>query len=815
MQNIRESLEFMSSRRGEMKRAGFLSFILFILIFGRFLYCQETYWVPVDPPKSHYRIDARIDLQNGFVEGTETVTLKNHSDRAFSVLAFDWKLSESSSIDIAAAGRKLLLIDKEQGAWQESSLFYRLPNPVGSGGQIKLDIAFKQTFEVSEEDSDFRSSFWYPRIWWDGLPVHDSFSVKLDVPEGYALAISGRLNRATGRYEIDGARTYGICLGKGNKTESREVNGILITTLFTEKGAKAASICLNTAADCIKFYKNWLGFYPFKSLYIIPGGRGRWGGYPFATGIVVIHGEETFKEGEPHTHWQRITAHEIGHEYWGEWVLDPDDPAWVWIGMGIFADTDYILTQNIDPKRRQSWMGNYINGISRYYDTTVDIPPAQLSRIKYDHNNTVIHSKGFSIVSALDSVLGRKMFERIYKKGLKIYGGKRLSWQDLQRFFEKESGQNLSWFFDQWVRSNKYLCYKIESQESHREGDRYLSTIQVKRLGTIEMPVPVKAVFEDGSEQVAHTDRTLETNVLTFKSEAVLKEVLLDPDHKLAMVEEPLSEISEEAAELMALGWGFEDSPEVYEKIKDEDIPNSGIWYDLGMGCYEFDHLPDAFQCFKKVSELEPDGLTKFAALAWLGLLEDLEGRREEALGYYREALKYDTGRSMRHGSLRIDMNRQWIEERLKTPFTYESVVDIPQRPTAEQLLEIVDELNWKREGKTPFLVYEKARGLNIDRRSFWFKLGMLLFDSGYYTESFAAFRKVSEMNVSKLYKFTSYTWMGHLKDLEGKRDEAIKYYKLALKYDTGDTMQHSQFRMRINRQWVEKRLKTPFVWKK
>jgi len=65
-----------------------------------------------------------------------------------------------------------------------------------------------------------------------------------------------------------------------------------------------------------------------------PRGKGPLGGYPFATGIVAIHGQETFKEGEPLVWWQHITSHEIGHEYWGEWVLDPDDPAWLWIGLG-------------------------------------------------------------------------------------------------------------------------------------------------------------------------------------------------------------------------------------------------------------------------------------------------------------------------------------------------------------------------------------------------------------------------------------------------------------------------------------------------
>jgi hypothetical protein len=56
---------------------------------------------------------------------------------------------------------------------------------------------------------------------------------------------------------------------------------------------------------------------------------------------------------------------------------------------------------------------------------------------------------------------------------------------------------------------------------------------------------------------------------------------------------------------------------------------------------------------------------------------------------------------------------------------------------------------------------------------------------------------------------------MGHLKDLLNQRDEAIGYYREALKYESGDFMQHSQFRMRIDRKWVEKRLQAPFTWKR
>ncbi|OGD24513.1 MAG: hypothetical protein A2Y69_13425 [Candidatus Aminicenantes bacterium RBG_13_59_9] len=59
-------------------------------------------------------------------------------------------------------------------------------------------------------------------------------------------------------------------------------------------------------------------------------------------------------------------------------------------------------------------------------------------------------------------------------------------------------------------------------------------------------------------------------------------------------------------------------------------------------------------------------------ALGWMGLLKDLLGRRPEALTYYREALRFDTGQSMRFDQFKIRMDKDWLEERLKKPFVRE-----------------------------------------------------------------------------------------------------------------------------------------------
>jgi len=780
------------------------------------LRAQDADWSPADPPKSHYVIDARVDLSpKGFLEGAETVLLKNTASYPLRSIALDWSMGPASSISMSVSGRTLLPLNPENKAALASPLFYPLPEPLSPGKQLKLQVVFRKSVEFSGQDTEFGDTSWFPRLWWDGLPLHDSFSVKIEAPVGFAVAASGRLNPKTGRYENEGARTFGLYLGKNMKTQSRVSEGVLITALSTEKGARAAAVCLDTAADVVKYCREWLGFYPFSFLNIIPGGSGRWGGYPFATGIVAIHGLETFEEGEPLVWWQHITSHEIGHQYWGEWVLDPDDPAWLWIGMGIFIDTEYMMSHNLDPERRAGWMANYLASLGMYYDLTIDLPPARVERILYDHNNNVIHSKGPSVIFALDSVLGRTEFLRIYKKSLREYGGRRLGWKDFQRFCEKESGRDLGWFFDQWVRSNVYLCYKIEGQDSVKEAAAYLSTVKVSRLGTMRMPIPVRAIFEDGKYEVQTTNRSLDLNVLTFNSQAKLKEAVLDPEKKLAMLDQPLAPVSPQAAERLALGWETSDSPAVYRQVKGEGIQNVRLFYWLGMQLFELGRYAESFDCFERVTGLQREGLEKFAALGWMGLLKDLQGKRPEALKYYQEALKFDTGKPMRHGQFKIDMDRKWVEARLKKPFSLQTAVEIPAQPTPEELLKIVAGLNWSKEGRTPLLIFEKTKTAAIADTNFWLKMGLLLFDSGYYPQAFQAFERVYSLDSSPLLKFTALVWMGQLMDLQKQRDKAVEYYRQALEHDTGETMTHSQYGLKINRQWVEEKIKSPFVWKK
>lgn len=774
-----------------------------------------SFYTPAEPPSSRYVIDARVDVATAAVEGRETISLKNTGRAPIGTIAFDWTVGPNSKLEVAAGGRKLFPPDGASSDPQPQPIMIALPEALAPGASIELAVSFSRRWGGLTKQTEYSNDRWYPRLWWDGLEHHDAFSVKLDVPEGFSVIASGRLDPRTGRYEAARARTFGLCLVPGLKSASRETDGVQITSYFTDKGAKAAAVCLETAADAVHFYKQWLGFYPFPFLHIIPGGEGRWGGYPVATGIVAIHGLETYVEGESPRHWQHITSHEIGHQYWGEWVLDADKPAWTWIAMGIFADTEFMTVRGFDPERRAQWMGNYINAIPMHYDMTLDAPPDREDAVRFDFNNTVIHSKGPAAIFALDSVLGRDAFLRFYKRLLADFGGRRLGWRGLQAVAEAESGQNLAWFFDAWVRSNQYLCYGIESKDSRDDGrGGFVSEVRVRRLGSMAMPVPVQAVFEDGSTQVARTDRTRAVSSLVFTSRSRLRDVAIDPEKKLARVETPVPAISRAAAAALAFGWDPREAERVYAVVKNQPVTEADIWYSLGLGLYGAGRLDEAAGSFAKAADLERSLVWKFGALGWLGLLDDLRGRRADALAHYKAALAIAPERPVRHDQFKITMDKAWVEERLKTPFVPGRKPRLPENPTPAQLVDLVDGLGWEKEGETPLLVYRKAAGLPIEVSHFWFKLGLLLYDSGYYREGLSAFERTSVREKTGVMAFAALVWQGHMNDLLGNRAAALTFYKEALKIDPGLSMSHSQWGMTIDRAWVEERLATPFAGK-
>jgi hypothetical protein len=267
-------------------------------------------------------------------------------------------------------------------------------------------------------------------------------------------------------------------------------------------------------------------------------------------------------------------------------------------------------------------MKRYLEGAQDGVDTTIARPPEQLANINFDHNNIVIHGKGFATISALESVIGRDAFRRIYGRCLAEFGGRRLGVHTLQAICEEETGEDLEWFFSQWVRLNRYLAYRIASVERMQDDSHHIARVRIERLGTLEMPIPVEARFEDGSVQRCATDRILAVSEVTFESESPLREVVLDPEEVLALLETPPKPTEQEVGrEISEMRWTGvkEKARELFARARECELSVAGLWAKLGLALYDGAYYAEALEAFHRTAEWSEEVTWRVVGWVWQG----------------------------------------------------------------------------------------------------------------------------------------------------------------------------------------------------
>jgi tetratricopeptide (TPR) repeat protein len=621
---------------------------------------RTEFWAPVTPPRAHYSIEARFVAEASRLEGAVTIRFRNDTRRAIGRIALDWY---GDVLRVRANG-----VPSEPSPGKHSIALFDLPSDVAPGGEIELSIDFGAPWKLDPRTGSAITSYLSPHLWW-GFGTLDDYEVRLHVPDGYVVGTSGRYDSRAGLYRAEGAHRFGLFIGKGYETAEADAGDVHVRAVFTAAGRPCAELLLKTAVDVIGFYRQQFGFYPQRSLSIVPGMNYPAGGYPPATGLVVIHGQERLSE-RPEAFWRWITAHEIGHMYWSNYVLaqGPDSLSWLMIGLGIHADREYRRARGI-----KGGVGaleqNYVSGVKQGLDTTMDVTKEQMDAIHWDFNNAVEHGKSTAFVNALESVIGAQTFAGIYRRCLKEYAGKQLGWREFQRISEIESGQDLDWFFEEWVRSSGSADYRVAGQECSPAGRLFDCTVRVERLGVMQMPVTVAALFQDGSEQRARTERLADLDELRFRAKSPLKEVEVEPDSAVVLVEAPPLAQRELMAKVSQMPWTGvgEAALEAYRQARKLKIEDAGTWAKLGLVLYDGRYYPEALEAMTRLGGSDSDW--RFTALVWQGHLLDLLGRRAEALARYQEALKVPGSPSMEHGQYNLIINKQWVEERLKTPF--------------------------------------------------------------------------------------------------------------------------------------------------
>ena len=96
-------------------------------------------------------------------------------------------------------------------------------------------------------------------------------------------------------------------------------------------------------------------------------------------------------------------------------------------------------------------------------------------------------------------------------------------------------GQDLGWFFDQVYRSSDVFDYAVQDLTSRAEGDRFRTSVVVRRDGEAIFPVDVLVTFANGEKVIEHWSGRDRWKAFTYERPWRASSAAVDPDRVLLL----------------------------------------------------------------------------------------------------------------------------------------------------------------------------------------------------------------------------------------------------------------------------------------
>ena len=159
--------------------------------------------------------------------------------------------------------------------------------------------------------------------------------------------------------------------------------------------------------------------------------------------------------------WDYIIVHESGHEWFGNNITS-NDIADMWVHEGI---TDYTETLFVDCQHGQEAANAYTQGLRRSIRN--DRPVIGPYGVNHEGSGDM-YNKGNNIIHMVRQIIDDDSLFRSILRGLnETYYHKTVDSKDVENYIISRSGQDLSKFFDQYLRTTNIpvLEYKIEGDK--------------------------------------------------------------------------------------------------------------------------------------------------------------------------------------------------------------------------------------------------------------------------------------------------------------------------------------------------------------
>ncbi|MGC9971812.1 MAG: M1 family metallopeptidase [Bryobacteraceae bacterium] len=298
----------------------------------------------------------------------------------------------------------------------------------------------------------------------------------------------------------------------------------------------------------LKYFGLWYGKYPYPTITLVdpPYGGGAAGGMEYPT---LFTAGTRWMVSERRQSPEMVVVHEFGHQFWYGMVANNEfEEAWLDEGFNTYS-TSKILDKVYGPQDLSSW-SRWLRGPGVGWDALNR--GAYLSGAKtdsllrnvweyYDGSSYGINSyaRAGLTLRTLENYLGEATMARILRTYFQRWRYRHPSTRDFIQVANEVSGQDLKWFFDQFVYGSNVVDYKVGEVESRETGDKkkqqYESVVKIRREGEAIVPVEIRVRFADGKTADRKWDGEYRWVKYTFTGPAKVESVEVDPGRKILL----------------------------------------------------------------------------------------------------------------------------------------------------------------------------------------------------------------------------------------------------------------------------------------
>ncbi|HEX4228652.1 MAG TPA: M1 family aminopeptidase [Bryobacteraceae bacterium] len=607
-------------------------------------------WAQENSPRINiqkYTIDADIDPRTQSIAATVKVNfipLDNTNEATFEL---NNALTVSKVVDDSGT-----VLGSSRNA-QDFTVHVSFPTTLPRGKATDVSFTYEGKLTGNEDSPVYGIKFaalhpdysylLYPARWFpvSGYTV-DRFQAELRVttPTGYRVLASGDMkedqagnDRTVYIFEYNQSSFPGslaIVKGDGVKVSSQ---GITSQIYFRDDKQSCAQAYGDETGKMMSFFTSQYGLAPQANLAIVETEAGAVNGYSTPGMIFLAPSAITSKVNT------QVLSDQLARQWWGV-LVSPNSRNHLWLinGSARFAELLY-LEHTAGPGAMESELkATYVEAL-----TVTDPPVLQAARLE-DYSPeywALTAAKGAAILNMLRSVVGEASFNKGLTTFLNQFADQSVTTDDFRKVMEQVSGQDLRYFFLQWLESSGSPDFKIDYTVFRTaKGFRITGKI-TQDLDTFRMPVELRIDTEGNPEdkRIEVTGTSSEFSIDTFGKP---RKVTIDPRHILLRLDPSIQvAVAIKKGEQFVQVNDYANALREYQKALDVNRNNSLAHYRIGELFFQQSNFQTAANEFRAAinGDLDPKWTEVWSDI-YLGKIFDITGMRDRAVNQYKMALR-------------------------------------------------------------------------------------------------------------------------------------------------------------------------------